>query len=221
MEKQYHEEELELGKVHHTMVDMTLYDEEQNGYIIDFKREDNKFKIFYADGKVNEMESCSLHNLNFYRYRAENQFYQFYDKFMDQVGLESFKTYCKKYGSVILSLVGMYFLYNFDIHIIIKILISIGVVCAEVFYYFLQHYDLLVLSQEIDRVEALDLYFKNKREFLIQNQDEKEDDYSLSVEDVWQNDLKKEEVAAILEDAKKNKGLVLKYDVKKYKKSLS
>ena len=75
MEKQYHEEELELGKVHHTMVDMTLYDEEQNGYIIDFKREDNKFKIFYADGKVDEMESCSLHNLNFYRYRAENQFY--------------------------------------------------------------------------------------------------------------------------------------------------
>ena len=66
----------------------------------------------------------------------------------------------------------------------------------------------------------MDLYFKNKREFLIQNQEDKEDDYSLTVEDVWQNDLKKEEVAAILDDAKKNKGLVLKYDVKKYKKSL-
>jgi hypothetical protein len=69
------------------------------------------------------------------------------------------------------------------------------------------------------RVEALELYLNNSREFMVYNEEEKEDDYSLGIEDVWQNDLKKEEVAAILEDAKNNKGMVLKYDVKKYKKS--
>ena len=50
------------------------------------------------------------------------------------------------------------------------------------------------------------------------NEDENEDDYSLAVEDVWQNDLKKEDVLAILDDVKQSEGPVLKYDLSKYKK---
>lgn len=213
------DEELELGKVHTTMVNMTLYDSEEDSYIIDIKVEDGHIKVYYADGHVDDVGKYSLHNLNFYRYRAERQYYEFYDKYMDQCGLESLKLYAKKYGSVAIDAISLYFLYNFDIHIVIKILISLAMIGINIFYYFLKHYDLLVLSQELDRVEALDLYFKNKKEFLVFNEDEKEDDYSLTCEDVWQNDLKKEEVSAILEDAKSNKGMVLKYDVKKYKKS--
>lgn len=220
MEKYIQEdEELELGKVHTTMVNMTLYDSEEEGYIIDLKVEDYHIKLYYADGHVEDVGKYSLHNFNFYRLRVQRQFHEYYDKFMDQCGLESLKLYAKKYGSVALDAISLYFLYNFDIHIVIKILISLVMIGVNIFYYFLKHYDLLVLSQELDRVEALELYLNNSREFMVYNEDEKEDDYSLGVEDVWQNDLKKDEVAAILEDAKKNKGMVLKYDVKKYKKS--
>lgn len=219
MGKQYEDEELELGKIHTTMVNMTLYDAEEESYIIDIKNEDNRIKLYYADGKVQDMGPYSLHNMNFYRLRAQRQFREFYDKYMDQCGIESLKLYAKKYGSVALDAIGLYFLYNFDIHIVIKILISLIMVGVNIFYYFLKHYDLLVLSQELDRVEALELYLDNVREFMVYNEDQKEDDYSLAIEDIWQNDLHKDEVRQIIEDAKTNKGNVLKYDVKKYKKS--
>jgi hypothetical protein len=138
---------------------------------------------------------------------------------MDQMGWESLKTCIKKFGSVAIDALGLYFLYNFDIHIVIKIILTIGMIGINIFYYFLKHYDLLVIGQELDRVEALELYLDNVREFTYYNEEENEDDYSLAIEDVWQNDLHKDEVSQIIEDAKKNKGNVLKYDVKKYKKS--
>lgn len=212
------EEELELGKVHTTMVNMTLYDDEEPTYIIDIRKKDNKIILTYADGHEEIMGPYSLHNMNFYRYRVQRQFYEFYDKYMDEMALESFKVCVKKFGGVILSLVGLFFMYNFDIHIIIKILLTLGVVAIDVFYYFLKHYDLLVIGQELNRVEALETYFQNSREFMIHNEEEKEDDFILGVEDVWQNDLRKEEVLSILEDVKKNSGTVLKYDVSRHKK---
>ena len=129
-----------------------------------------------------------------------------------------FKVCVKKFGSVALSLAGLFFMYNFDIHIIIKILLTLGVAALEVFYYFVKHYDLLVIGQELNRVEALETYFNNSREFMVHNEDENEDDYVLGVEDVWQNDLRKEEVLSILEDVKKSDGTVLKYDVSRHKK---
>lgn len=219
MEKHYEDEELELGKIHTTMVNMTLYDSEEESYIIDIKNENNRIVIYYADGHSEDMGPYSLHNFNFYRLRAQRQFKEFYDKYMDEMGLESFKVCCKKFGSVALTLVGLFLLYNVDIHFIIKILITVIALGIEVFYYFLKHYDLLVIGQELDRVEALELYIENSREFMVYNEEEKEDDYSLGIEDVWQNDLKKSEVSQIIDDAKSNQGMVLKYDVKKYKKS--
>lgn len=212
------DEELELGKVHTTMVNMTLYDEEESSYIIDIRKKDNEIVLTYADGHEDIMGSYSLHNMNFYRYRVQRQFYEFYDKYMDEMALESFKVCFKKFGGVILSLVGLFFMYNFDIHIIIKILLTLGVVAIDVFYYFLKHYDLLMIGQELNRVEALETYFQNSREFMIHNENENEDDYVLGVEDVWQNDLRKEEVLSILEDVKKSDGTVLKYDVSTHKK---
>lgn len=212
------DEELELGKVHTTMVNMTLYDDEEPTYIIDIRKKDNKIVLTYADGHEENMGLYSLHNMNFYRYRVQKQFYECYDKYMDEIALESFKVCVKKFGGVILSLVGLFFMYNFDIHIIIKILLTLGVVAIDVFYYFLKHYDLLVIGQELNRVEALETYFQNSREFMIHNEDEKEDDFVLGVEDVWQNDLRKEDVLSILEDVKKSDGTVLKYDVSRHKK---
>lgn len=218
MAKEQYDEELELGKVHTTMVNMTLYDEEESSYIIDIRKKDNEIVLTFADGHEEVMGPYSLHNMNFYRYRAQRQFYEFYDKYMNEMALESFKVCVKKFGSVALSLAGLFFMYNFDIHIIIKILLTLGVAALEVFYYFVKHYDLLVISQELNRVEALETYFNNSREFMVHNEDENEDDYVLGVEDVWQNDLRKEEVLSILEDVKKSDGTVLKYDVSRHKK---
>ena len=212
------DEELELGKVHTTMVNMTLYDDEEPTYIINIRNVDNNIVLTYADGHEEIMGPYTLHNMNFYRYRVQRQFYEFYDKYMDEMAAESFKVCVKKFGGVILSLVGLFFMYNFDIHIIIKILLTLGVLAAEVFCYFLKHYDLLVIGQELNRVEALETYFKNSREFMVYNETENEDDFVLGVEDVWQNDLGKEDVLSILADIKKSDGMVLKYDVSKYKK---
>lgn len=214
------DEELELGKVHTTMVNMTLYDDEEPTYIVDLKRKDNNIVITYADGHEEVMEHGNLHNLNFFRYRAQRQFYEYYDKYMNEMALESFKVCVKKFGSVILSMVGLFFMYNIDIHIVIKILLTLGVVALEVFYYFVKHYDLLVIGQELNRVEALETYFKHSRDFMVHNEEENEDDYALAVEDVWQNDLKKEDVLAILEDFKQGQEPVLRYDLSKYKKNM-
>ena len=219
MGKQYEDEELELGKIHTTMVNMTLYDDEEESYIVDIKKENDRIMVYYADGHADDMGPYSLHNMNFYRLRAQRQFHEFYDKYMDQAGLDSLRICIKKFGSIAVDAFGLFLLYNFDIHIIIKIILTIGMIGINIFYYFLKHYDLLVLGQELDRVEALELYLDNVREFMIYNEDEGEDDYSLAIEDIWQNDLHKDEVSEIIADAKANKGYVLKYDVKKYKKS--
>ena len=88
---------------------------------------DNEIVLTFADGHEEVMGPYSLHNMNFYRYRVQRQFYEFYDKYMNEMALESFKVCVKKFGSVALSLAGLFFMYNFDIHIIIKILLTLGV----------------------------------------------------------------------------------------------
>lgn len=213
------DEELELGKVHTTMVNMTVYDEQESSYIIDLRRDGKNIIVTYADGHEEVMDNYSLHNMNFYRYKIQRQFFEYYDEYMDQMALESFKVCCKKFGSIGVGLLSLFLLYNFDIHIIIKIIISLGIIALNIFYYFVKHYDLLVISQELGRVEALETYFNNSRDFMIHNHDAKEDDFVLGVEDVWKNDLSKDEVMEILGEVKESNGRVLKYDVSKYKES--
>ena len=77
MAKEQYEEELELGKVHTTMVNMTLYDEEESSYIIDIRKKYNEIVLIFADGHEEVMGPYSLHNMNFYRYRVQRQFYEF------------------------------------------------------------------------------------------------------------------------------------------------
>lgn len=213
------DEELDLNKVHTTMVNMTLDESDEENYIIDFKNIDNKLVVYYADGRVDELITYSLHNLNYYRYRVEKQFYYYYNKYMDQAGNNSLKLFAKRNLSIVLSLFEIFLLYNLDIHFIIKVILSLGIAMLEVFYYLVKQYDILALSNDLERVKTLDMYFKNRDEFIVYDGEARNDDFSLSVEDIWHYDLDTDELALILEDVKEDKGSVFKYDVEKYKKS--
>lgn len=218
MEK-YDKETDELFENQNTMVNMTLNDEEEVNYIIDIRRDDENIFILYADGHEEKVGISSLHNFNVYRYKLHKQFYDYYDKFLDQAGFESLKLYFKKYVELAISAIGLYFMYECDIHIIMKILISLGVFAFDIIYYFNVEYDLLLLNRELNRAEAINVYLDNVKDFVIYNDDEKGEDFSLGIEEVWQNELNKHEVSELAEYARNNAGMVLKYDISKYKES--
>ena len=64
MEKYDVDEELELGKIHTTMVNMTLYDSEEEGYIVDVSVGLAYIQIEkWAGGRIHSR--CTCHGVRF------------------------------------------------------------------------------------------------------------------------------------------------------------
>ena len=106
------------------MIPLSSNNQKEEYYIMDIKIEDEKLFIYYADGR----EECipfSKHNLGVFRNRMVIQAKENIDSCLNKIAKESFGVYFKRFMTVIGLLVGLYFLYNLDIHVIMKIILAL------------------------------------------------------------------------------------------------
>lgn len=189
------------------MIDMAMDEKEKGYFITDIEYNDEILKVTRADGSVSE-EPFSYHNLGFYRNQMVNHIKDNINPFMDDLSKDSFFTFVKRYAAIIGGIVGLYFLYNFDIHIIMKIIITILVLLAEVGYYLYNELYLTLVGSEVIESLAYEYYLKNIDKFRYYDREHFTDGFIVPPEDVSKYQLTQDMLTQIIKgiDDFKDKG---------------
>lgn len=166
------------------MMNMVYGDKEEEQYFItDLECKDDKIVVTHANGSKEETK-LTAHNLSFYRNRMIEQAEKSLPEFSRVLSKESFKVCAKKFGAIIGGLVGLFLLYNLDIHIIMKIIITILVLLGEAFYYLFSEILLGVMSPDCVETLATEYYLANLNDFRYYDQEQGVDGYILPPEDI-------------------------------------
>ena len=188
------------------MLDMVMDDNNKKYFITDIEVKDGKLIITRADGSVSE-ENYSLHNLGFYRSQMIRNAKENIDPYMDDLSKDSFFTFVKRYVVIISGIVGLYFLYNFDIHIIMKIILTILVLLGEVGYYLYNSLYLSIVGGEVLECLATEYYINNLDTFSYYDKDAYTDGFIVPPEDIGKYQLTEDmlkQLAVGIEEAKNN-----------------
>lgn len=181
------------------MIDMVMDEKNRASFITDIEFDDKVLKITRADGSVST-ETFSYHNLGFYRTKMVENAELNINPFMDDLSKDSFFTFVKRYAAIIGGIVGLYFLYNVDIHLIIKIILTILVVLGEAAYYLFNQLYLMVLSDLVSESLATEFYLKNINKFTYFDRDNYTDGYIVPPEDIGKYRLTQGTLEQILKE---------------------
>lgn len=165
------------------MLDMTMDDKDKEYFITDIEYDDKVIKVTRADGSVSE-EKFLEHNLGFYRLQMIKYAKENIEGCLDDIGKDSLLVFVKRYGAIIGGIVGLYFLYNVDIHLIIKIIITILILLGEMAYYVLNSLYLSVVNMEALEVLATEYYLKNLDHFRYYDNENGTDGFIVPPEDI-------------------------------------
>lgn len=196
------------------MIDLSKGKDEK--YIIDFNIIDDIIHVFYVDGRE---EECvySEHNVNLYRYRMIEQVKKYSDSYLNYIAMESFMTYCKRVILIAFSIVSLYFSYNIDNELFIKIMSTLIVLIMNFAYYLHSETKLDILFDDFIEVESLIYYVNNLNDYIIDCK------FVLPIEDIYKHNLTVNDLENIkkeINDMKSNYGddvmeLSLSYTYKK------
>lgn len=180
------------------MIDMVMDEKNREYFITDIEFDDKVLKVTRADGSVST-EPFSYHNLGFYRTKMIENAKLNINPFMDDLSKDSFFTFVKRYAAIIGGIVGLYFLYNVDIHLIMKIIITILVVLGEAAYYLINQLYLILLSEQVSESLATEFYLKNISKFTYYDRDNYTDGYIVPPEDIGKYRLTQDTLEQILQ----------------------
>lgn len=186
------------------MLDMTLNDNDRQSFITNIINENGELKIKYANGNIDSIYN-SKHNLEVCRYRLEKQVKKYADKYLDRTNIQAIMVYIKRYSFLISSLLGLYYTYNIDIHIILKILITLFIIGANLFSFLVKEIHVKIIQDCINEVFASQYFLDNKEKYSYDTEEGKK--YALNIEDIAKFNLDEEQLKKILstvEELKQN-----------------
>ena len=180
------------------MIDMVMDEKNKEYFITNIEYDDKVLKVTRADGTVTT-EPFSYHNLGFYRTKMIENARLNINPFMDDLSKDSFFTFVKRYAAIIGGIVGLYFLYNVDIHLIIKIILTILVVLGEAAYYLINQLYLILLSEQVSESLATEFYLKNISKFTYYDRENYTDGYIVPPEDIAKYGLTQDTLEQVLQ----------------------
>ena len=202
------------------MLDMVMDDKNKQYFITDIEVRDGKIIITRADESVTE-EPYSAHNLGFYRMQMVRNAKENINPYMDDLGKDSFLTFVKRYAAIIGGIVGLYFLYNFDIHIAMKIIITVLLLLGEVGYYLYNELYLHIVGGEVLECLATEYYLNNLNIFTYYDKENYTDGFIVPPEDIARYKLTedmlvqiKENIESFKKDGIKEEDISLSYNKK-------
>lgn len=173
------------------MLDMCEYESEQPSFITDLKLEDNKIIVTFADGHTTE-EAYSPHNFSYYRNRLVDQAEEYSDRMINSCGVDWIKTQVKRVAGLIGGIVGLYFLYNFDIHILMKIIITLLAIGGELALFIYTHLYLNVLEDDSLEAFAYQEYLHHLDNFRYYDKETGTTEYLVPIEEVSKRHMTQE-----------------------------
>lgn len=183
------------------MILLTNDSEKKKHYIIDIKKDGDQLIIVYADKSISSIY-YSEHNLNVARYKMIEQVKDNIYEFCDYVAKKYITICIKNVVSVISSLIGLFFLYNIDISIVIKIIISILMVAGEISYILFNKKKIDILDKKLREAEATDFYINHLDELKEYDRDSGNDKFVLDIEDISKYNISKDLLEELLEKVK-------------------
>lgn len=188
------------------MLDMVMDDKNKQYFITDIEVRNSKIIITRADESVSE-EPYSEHNLGFYRMQMLRHAKENINDYMNDLGKDSFLTFVKRYTAIIGGVVSLYFLYNFDIHIAIKIILTILILLGEIGYYLYNELYLSIVGNEVLECLATEYYLDNLNIFSYYDRENYTDGFIVPPEDIGKYQLTKdmlEQLATGIKEARDN-----------------
>ena len=167
------------------MVDMTFNEEDRKKFIVDIRVDEDGIKITYADGFTEICKVASKHNLEFYRGKMEEQILKHIDKYLNKCSVKGLLFLKTEMIPLILSIIGMVFLYNFDISIFSKILITLLAIVVNLLVFLFYEYNIFKYMILTDEAYAFNYYLAHKEQFLTTDEDG-EKSYCLNIEEIGQ-----------------------------------
>lgn len=150
------------------MIDLSLSKNEAKSYICNVEPdlEGTFFHINYADGH-SEVGSCiNQHNYECYLKRMEEQYYKYQEVYLKVIGKNACKKIINMATSTILTVASFYLLFNLDIHLAIKIILSILVSIGNLIFCFIEKYKLVIMDEYVQQVDIMKYYLEHKDEFV-------------------------------------------------------
>lgn len=173
------------------MLDMVMEEKNKEYFITDIEVKDGKLIISRADGSKSE-ETFTEHNLGFYRMRMIESAKEHINPYMNDLGKDSFMTFVKRYAAIIGGVLGLFLLYNVDIHVVMKIVITILVLLGELGYYLYNELYLHIVGGEVLECLAVEYYLKNLNIFKYYDNENYTDGFIVPPEDIGKYQLTKE-----------------------------
>lgn len=181
------------------MIDMTLDEKNKEYFITQIEHDDIEIKVTIADGN-STTEPYSGHNLGVYRNKMVENAKENIGPYMDDLGKDSFFTFVKRYAAIIGGVVGLYFLYNVDIHLIMKIIITILVLLGELGYYLYNELYLSIIGREVIECLATEYYIKNIDKFKYFDKEHYTDGFIVPPEDIGKYQLTQDVLEQVAQD---------------------
>ena len=179
------------------MIDFTFDEKDKPYFITDIDYDDKIIKVTRADETITE-EPFMGHNLGFYRMQMIKGAKNNIEKYMNDLGKDSFFTFVKRYTLIIGGIIGLYFLYNVDIHVVMKILLTILVLLGEVGYFLYNQLYLVVIGSEVMECLATEYYLKNLDKFSYYDKENFTDGFIVPPEDISKYQLTKDMLEQIV-----------------------
>mgnify|MGYP003300981228 CR=1 FL=1 len=167
------------------MIDMTLKEEDKKDFIVDITVNEDGIKVTYANGFTEICKVASKHNLEFYRGKMEEQALKHVDKFVINCGIKGLLFLKTEMVPIILSVIGLFLSYNFDISILSKILITLLVLVINLFVLVFYEYNIFKYIKLTEEADAVRYYLDNKDNFLTTDENN-EKSYCLNIEEIGQ-----------------------------------
>lgn len=167
------------------MIDMTLKEEDKKDFIVDITVNEDGIKVTYANGFTETCKVASKHNLEFYRGKMEEQALKHVDKFVINCGIKGLLFLKTEMVPIILSVIGLFLSYNFDISILSKILITLLVLVINLFVLVFYEYNIFKYIKLTEEADAVRYYLDNKDNFLTTDENN-EKSYCLNIEEIGQ-----------------------------------
>lgn len=147
------------------MMDMTGVDGDKEHFIVDIMSTPESITVYYADGSSSMDNFYTEHNMEFYRGQMEKQAKKYIDGYMKYLQDEVLRVYVLRALAIATGVIGMYLLYNFDIHYVMKFILGLILVILELGYYLYEEINLDFLSLEVREALATDYYLNHKMSF--------------------------------------------------------
>lgn len=149
------------------MINMTYDKESASKFItnVGVNEDKSKFVLTYGDGHTEFSDCVTDHNYNFYLNRLEQQFLDHKESYCKFISGAYMNVLGKRFVGTMITIFGIFLTCEIDIHIAMKIILSILIVMGGLFFRFVQQIQLMALDGEFDKVRLMEYLHKHKNEF--------------------------------------------------------